>query len=81
MESNKIVSHLVENGMTDLQAQRYEWLIKAVFEAGVDYLEDGVAGSLVEAVAQLWADLCLDGLHECTDPYSLYSLAIQEGVA
>jgi hypothetical protein len=32
----------------------------------------------VETIATFWADLCLVGLHEATDPYSLYSIAIQE---
>lgn len=79
---NKITKHLEANGL-DLEFARervldFDWQIKAIFEAGEEYRESATAGALVEAVAQLWADLCLVGLHETTDPYSLYSLAIQE---
>jgi hypothetical protein len=79
---NKITKHLEANGL-DLEfarerVQDFDWQIKQIFEAGAEYRDSATAGLLVEAVAILWADLCLVGLHEVTDPYSLYTLAIQE---
>ena len=79
---NRITKHLIENGIDlDLARERvqdFDWQVKYVLDSGREYADNATAGALVEAVAQLWADLCLVGLHEVTDPYSLYSLAIQE---
>lgn len=82
---NKITKHLEANGL-DLElarerVQEFDWQIGDILFAGKEYREDGVAGALVENIATFWADLCLVGLHEVTDPYSLYSLAVEEEVA
>jgi hypothetical protein len=79
---NRITKHLEQNGL-DLEFARlhvynFDMLISDILVAGADYAETAVAGELVATIAEFWADLCLRGLHEVTDPYSLYSLAIQE---
>lgn len=77
---NKITKHLVENGIDlDLARERvqdFDLQVKYILDSGSEYVENATAGALVESIAQFWADLCLVGLHEVTDPYSLYSLAI-----
>lgn len=82
MENNAIVKHLEENGLTYEEVWRavqdFDDQIKFIMDAGAEYSQNATAGALVESIAILWADLCLAGLHEHTDPYSLYSLAIQE---
>lgn len=81
---NKITKHLEANGLDlDLargQVQDFDWQIKYILDSGKDYADNATAGALVESIATFWADLCLVGLHEVTDPYSLYSLAIEEEV-
>ena len=79
---NRITKHLEENGL-DLELARtevqdFDWQVKYILDSGSEYAENATAGALVESIATFWADLCLVGLHEVTDPYSLYSLAIQE---
>lgn len=79
---NKITKHLEQNEL-DLDfarsvVQNFDLQIGDILEAGAEYRDSATAGLLVEAVAILWADLCLVGLHEVTDPYSLYTLAIEE---
>jgi hypothetical protein len=80
--SNKITKHLEENGLDlDLarrEVQEFDNQIAYILDAGKDYADNAIAGALVESIAIFWADLCLAGLHEVTDPYSLYSLAIEE---
>lgn len=79
---NQITKHLELNGL-DLDfarsvVQNFDLQIEGILEAGAEYRDSATAGALVEAIATFWADLCLVGLHEVTDPYSLYSLAIEE---
>jgi len=79
---NKITKHLELNGLdlmtARVQVQDFDWQVKEILDAGAEYRDSATAGALVETIATFWADLCLVGLHEATDPYSLYSLAIQE---
>lgn len=73
-----LLGHLVGNKL-DLDEARerivdFDQQIDAMIDAGDTYIEEGVAGELVEAIAIFWADLCLAGMWDATHPYSLYSI-------
>lgn len=78
---NQITAHLIGNGMSAEQIENYTSQIEECLVAGAEYRDTATAGLLVEAIAILYADLLLDGFHETTDPYSIYTLAIEEEVA